>query len=410
MRDGRSWRVHHRRKSGISANAPEMMLTCAWRSLMEKYRLSERHACELDRLNRRACRYEPKPDRNVQLASQADRTRTASTTIWIPGVWECFWRRAGCSSAAITIKDNAPGLQQSIVLTGSAIGTAVSAVPLGHWRGDGEWEYGEFDRSGSVDRCPGGVEQRSVGDGSDVCSGGSRADNLASVQHHHVGCIASRDGHDYGDLRRSEQDGHVSIVANPLVISSLTLSPTSVTGGLSATGNKVTLNGVAPTGGAVVTPTTDSALATLPVSITVAAGSLTPTLFTIATTVSKPATVTVTATYNGVSRSAVLTVIPAVHSISGHVTIAGAALPGTSISLTRTQTGSAMTDASGAYAFAGLPANGSYTLTAAANYIFVPATQSIASLAASQVLDFAAAANLAKGMAHNRSSGIQEQQ
>ena len=34
---------------------------------MEKYRLSERHACELNGLDRSTYRYEPEPDRNAQL-------------------------------------------------------------------------------------------------------------------------------------------------------------------------------------------------------------------------------------------------------------------------------------------------------------------------------------------------------
>lgn len=34
---------------------------------MEKYRLSERHACELNGLDRSTYRYEPEPDRNVEL-------------------------------------------------------------------------------------------------------------------------------------------------------------------------------------------------------------------------------------------------------------------------------------------------------------------------------------------------------
>jgi putative transposase len=37
---------------------------------MEKYRLSERHACELNGLDRSTYRYEPEPDRNVQLRAR----------------------------------------------------------------------------------------------------------------------------------------------------------------------------------------------------------------------------------------------------------------------------------------------------------------------------------------------------
>jgi putative transposase len=37
---------------------------------MEKYRLSERHACELNGLDRSTYRYEPEPDRNGQLRAR----------------------------------------------------------------------------------------------------------------------------------------------------------------------------------------------------------------------------------------------------------------------------------------------------------------------------------------------------
>jgi len=37
---------------------------------MEKYRLSERHACELNGLDRSTYRYEPEPDRNAQLRAR----------------------------------------------------------------------------------------------------------------------------------------------------------------------------------------------------------------------------------------------------------------------------------------------------------------------------------------------------
>ncbi len=37
---------------------------------MEKYRLSERHACELNGVDRSTYRYEPGPDRNAQLRAK----------------------------------------------------------------------------------------------------------------------------------------------------------------------------------------------------------------------------------------------------------------------------------------------------------------------------------------------------
>ncbi len=93
-------------------------------------------------------------------------------------------------------------------------------------------------------------------------------------------------------------------------LSSIAVSPASVTSGTSATGT-VTLSGAAPTGGVSVSLSSNNAAATVPASVTVAAGSTTAT-FTVATS-SVPATtsVTITATYNSVSKTAALSVTPA---------------------------------------------------------------------------------------------------
>ena len=89
---------------------------------------------------------------------------------------------------------------------------------------------------------------------------------------------------------------------------SLALSPASVTGGVSTQGT-VTLSGPAPTGGAAVTlSSSNTNVATVPASVTVAAGS-SSTVFTVTTrSVTSSTTVTITAARGGVTRSAVLTV------------------------------------------------------------------------------------------------------
>lgn len=90
-------------------------------------------------------------------------------------------------------------------------------------------------------------------------------------------------------------------------LQSLTISPTSVWGGSSATGT-VRLSGPAPAGGVVVQLRSNSSRATVPSTVTVPAGA-TSANFTIRTTSAfSITTVTITATYNGVSRSAQLTV------------------------------------------------------------------------------------------------------
>lgn len=92
--------------------------------------------------------------------------------------------------------------------------------------------------------------------------------------------------------------------------SSVVLSPTSVTGGASATGS-ITLTARAPSGGQSVTlASSNGAVASVPASVTVPGGS-TGTTFTVATTsVTQTNSATITTTAGGVSRSAVLTVAP----------------------------------------------------------------------------------------------------
>lgn len=95
----------------------------------------------------------------------------------------------------------------------------------------------------------------------------------------------------------------------PVSLYSVTLNPTSVTGGTSSTGT-VTLSGAAPSGGAVVSLSSSAAGATVPASITVAGGASSAT-FTVNTgAVTAPTPITITATYSGASKTAALTVTP----------------------------------------------------------------------------------------------------
>jgi len=90
-------------------------------------------------------------------------------------------------------------------------------------------------------------------------------------------------------------------------LQSLTISPTSVLGGSSATGT-ITLSAPAPAGGIVVQLRSNSNRAQVPSTVTIPAGA-TSANFTIRTTAGGlVTTATITATYNGVSRSAQLTI------------------------------------------------------------------------------------------------------
>jgi hypothetical protein len=95
----------------------------------------------------------------------------------------------------------------------------------------------------------------------------------------------------------------------PASLSSLSLSPTSVTGGNTSQGT-VALTSAAPSGGAVVALSSSSTNATVPASVTVAAGANSAN-FTITTrTVASSTTATISANYSNVTRTATLTVNP----------------------------------------------------------------------------------------------------
>ncbi len=93
-------------------------------------------------------------------------------------------------------------------------------------------------------------------------------------------------------------------------VSSLTLAPASITGGSTSTGT-VTLQVAAPTGGAVVSlASSNTSVASVPASVTVAAGATSATFTVTSLAVTAAQTSTITATYNNVPRTAVVTVSP----------------------------------------------------------------------------------------------------
>jgi hypothetical protein len=94
-------------------------------------------------------------------------------------------------------------------------------------------------------------------------------------------------------------------------LSSLAVNPSSVVGGNASTGT-VTLTSAAPTGGAPVSLSSSNAgVASLPAAVAVAAGATSATFTVTTTTVAAVTPVTISAAYNGVTRTATLTVAPA---------------------------------------------------------------------------------------------------
>lgn len=98
-------------------------------------------------------------------------------------------------------------------------------------------------------------------------------------------------------------------------LSSVTLNPTSVTGGTLSTGT-ITLTSAAPSGGAKVSLASSGTSATVPASVTVGAGNTTAT-FTVSTkSVSSAVSVTITASYNGGSKTTALSITTAATKVA----------------------------------------------------------------------------------------------
>jgi len=113
-------------------------------------------------------------------------------------------------------------------------------------------------------------------------------------------------------------------IAPSATLSSVTVSPSTVVGGTSSTA-RVTLSAVAPSGGAVISLSDNSAAVTTPTSVTVPAGSTSATATITTMTVTASTSATVSAVYAGVTRSATLNVNPAAPSAPALVAPANAA-------------------------------------------------------------------------------------
>jgi hypothetical protein len=95
----------------------------------------------------------------------------------------------------------------------------------------------------------------------------------------------------------------------PLAPSSLTFSPLAVTGESAATGT-VMLTGLAPSGGAALTLSSDNSAVQVPLTIVVPPGQASTTFTATTSPVSVISTATITATLNGLSQSSLITVKP----------------------------------------------------------------------------------------------------
>ena len=102
-----------------------------------------------------------------------------------------------------------------------------------------------------------------------------------------------------------------TLTVTPAALANVTVTPTTISSGQSATG-KITLTGKAPTGGASVTVTSsDTTVATVKSPVVIPAGKTSGTFKVTALGVATSTPVTITGTYSGVSKTATLTVTPA---------------------------------------------------------------------------------------------------
>lgn len=101
---------------------------------------------------------------------------------------------------------------------------------------------------------------------------------------------------------------HATLIVTAPAVGPIVLAPSTVTGGTSSTGT-LTLNGPAPVGGLPVALSSDNPIATVsPASLVIPEGSLTATFTVTTTVVSSLITANINAVYNGVTRTAPLTV------------------------------------------------------------------------------------------------------
>ena len=99
-----------------------------------------------------------------------------------------------------------------------------------------------------------------------------------------------------------------TLTVNPFVVSSLQLNPSSVLGGTTSQGT-VVLNGPAPSGGAAVSLLSSSpTVASVPGTVTVPSGSTNANFTVTTSSVLSSTAVTITASYNGSTQMATLTV------------------------------------------------------------------------------------------------------
>jgi LmbE family N-acetylglucosaminyl deacetylase len=137
------------------------------------------------------------------------------------------------------------------------------------------------------------------------------------------------------------QNANLNVIPVAVTLSALTLSPGSVVGGNPSTGT-VTLSGPAPSGGAVVTlVSSNTSVGSVPSSVTVVANATTATFQVTTNAVASNTSVTISASYNGTTQNANLTVTPVAVALSALTVSPGSVVGGSPSTGTVTLSGPA---------------------------------------------------------------------
>lgn len=115
-------------------------------------------------------------------------------------------------------------------------------------------------------------------------------------------------------------------------LSSITVSPSSATGGVSRTGT-VTLTSSAPSGGAVVNLASSSSAAQVPATITIPAGASSANFTVSTSSVSTLTAGNISANYNGVTKSAAISLLPPASAALASLTLNPTTVAGGAISI-----------------------------------------------------------------------------
>ena len=220
---------------------------------------------------------------------------TSTTTVTISAALP-----SGTASATITVTPAPPTLTGLTVSPASVVGgtSSTGTVTLSAVAGSGGATVSLTSSAPSVASVPASVT---------VPAGASSASFTAATTAVATATPVTLSA----ALGTSNASGTLTVV--PASVGSVALSPASVTGGASVTGT-VTLTGPAPSGGAAVALTSSDPSATVPASVTVAAGATTATFGVTTAPVAATTTATVSASWGGGTATASVTVVPPVAS------------------------------------------------------------------------------------------------